>query len=105
MKSNLKLQSQFIDRVGIVADVTAVLLDYDQNIVSMTVQTKGKYADVFLETEYDRSQLDQDSLFARLKKISGWRKTKMINTLPRAKRERGYKVVLDSVSDGIISID
>jgi PAS domain S-box-containing protein len=105
MTSNLKLQVQFIDRVGIVADVTTVLVESDQNIVSMTVQTKGKYAFVYLETEYDRSQLDQDSFFARLKKISGWRKTKIFSTLPQAKRERGYKVVLDSVSDGIISID
>ncbi len=105
MTSNLKLQLQFIDRIGIVADMTAVLLDYDQNIVSMTVQTKGKYAVVYVEIECDRSQLDQESLFERLKKISGWRKTKIINTLPEAKRERGYKVVLDSVSDGIISID
>jgi len=85
--------------------VTVVLLDYDQNIVSMTVETKGKFAIVYVDTECDRSQFDQNSLFARLKKISGWRKTKIINTLPEAKRERGYKVVLDSVSDGIISID
>ena len=67
MTSNLKLQLQFIDRIGIVADMTAVLLDYDQNIVSMTVQTKGKYAVVYVEIECDRSQLDQDSLFERLK--------------------------------------
>ena len=105
MASNLKLKLQFIDRVGLVADVTKVLLDYDQNIVSMTVQTKSKFAVIYVETECDRLQLDQDAMKARLKKISGWRKTKIIHTLPEAKRERGYQVVLDSVSDGIVSID
>ena len=105
MKSKLYLQLQFIDRIGIVADVTAVLVDYDHNIVTMTVQIKGKYAFVYLETEHDRSQVDKDSFFARLKNISGWRNTKVISTLPQATKDRGYKVVLDSVSDGIISMD
>jgi transcriptional regulator of aroF, aroG, tyrA and aromatic amino acid transport len=105
MKSNLKLQLRFIDRMGIVSDVTAVLVDHDQNIVSMAVQVKGKFAVVYLETGNDPSHFDQESFFEGLKKISGWRETKTIYTLPQAKRERGYRFVLDSVSDGIISID
>ena len=105
MKSKLNLQLQFIDRMGIVADVTAVLVDYDHNIVSMTVQTKGKYAFVYLQTVHDQSQVDEDPFFARLKNISGWRNTKVISTLPQATKDRSYKVVLDSVSDGIISMD
>ena len=89
MKSKLYLQLQFIDRIGIVADVTAVLVDYDHNIVTMTVQIKGKYAFVYLETEHDRSQVDKYSFFARLNNISGCRNTKVISTLPHATKDRG----------------
>jgi transcriptional regulator of aroF, aroG, tyrA and aromatic amino acid transport len=105
MKSNLKLQLLLIDRVGIVADVTAILVDHGLNILAMEVQVKGKFKFVYLETEYESPQFDKESFFARLKQISGWRETRIIHNLPQAKRERGYKVVLDSVSDGIISID
>ena len=104
MKSNLKLQLSFIDRVGIVADVTAVLVDHSQNILSMSVDVKGKFTFVYLETEGDHSQFDQKLCFTELEQISGWRETKIVSNLPQAKRERGYKVVLDSVSDGIVSI-
>jgi len=105
MKSTLKLQLLLIDRVGIVADVTAILVDHDLNILSMEVQVKGKFTSIYLETETEHSPLDQESFFSKLKRISGWRETNIISHLPQASRERGYKVVLDSVSDGIISID
>ena len=105
MKLNLKLQLLFIDRLGIIADVTTILVDHGLNILSMEVQVKGKFTFVYLETEYEHPQFDQELFFASLKKISGWRETRTIHNLPHEKRERGYKVVLDSVSDGIISID
>lgn len=105
MKSNLKLQLQLIDRLGIVADVTAILVSHGLNILAMEVQIKGKYAYVYLETENQNPDFNRKSFFTRLKQISGWRETRIINHLPHEKRERGYKVVLDSVSDGIISID
>ena len=63
MKSKLYLQLQFIDRIGIVADLTAVLVEYDHNILSMSVQTKGKYAFVYLETEHDGMQVDEAPFF------------------------------------------
>jgi len=105
MKSNQKFQLLFIDRLGIVADMTTILVDHGLNILSMEVQVKGKFTFVYLETEYEHSQFDQELFFASLKKISGWRETRIIHNLPHEKRERGYEVVLDSVSDGIISID
>jgi len=105
MKTNLKLQLLFIDRLGIVSDVTTVLVAHGLNIISMEVQVKGKFAYIYLQTKYDTLQFKKDSFYENLKRISGWRKTRIIHNLPQEKRERGYKVVLDSVSDGIISID
>jgi transcriptional regulator of aroF, aroG, tyrA and aromatic amino acid transport len=105
MKTNLKLQLIFIDRVAIVADVTGVLVKYGLNILSMELQVKGKFTYVYLETENNDTRFEQESFFKHLKQISGWRETRIIHNLPQAKRERGYKFVLDSVSDGIISID
>lgn len=105
MKSNLKLQLVLIDRVGIVADVTTILVEHGLNILAMEVQVKGKFTFIYLQTEYEQPPFDQELFFAKLKQISGWRETRIIHNLPHAKRERGYQFVLDSVSDGIISID
>ena len=105
MQSNLKLQLALIDRLGIVADVAAIIVEHGLSIISMEVQVKGKLKYIYLEIGNDRSQFDPEAFFKHLKQISGWRETKRLHNLPQVKRESGYRVVLDSVSDGIISID
>jgi PAS domain S-box-containing protein len=105
METNLKLQSIFLDRVGIVADVAAIIVANGLNIVSMEVQKKGRFAYVYLDVEKGGTDLDPHQVFARLGKIKNCVEVKKIQTLPQEKREEGYKVVLDSVSDGILSMD
>jgi len=86
MKSNQKFQLLFIDRLGIVSDVATILVDHGLNILSMEVQVKGKFVFVYLETEYEHLQFDQESFFASLKKISGWRETRSIYNMPHEKK-------------------
>ena len=81
MKSNLKLQLVLIDRVGIVADVTTILVEHGLNILSMEVQVKGKFAFIYLQTEYEQPPFDQELFFEKLKQISGWRETRIIDNL------------------------
>jgi PAS domain S-box-containing protein len=105
MATNLKLQLIFLDRVGIVADVAAIIVANGLNIVSMEVQKKGRLAYVYLEAENGGAGLNPSQDFASLEKIQSCVEVKKIQTLPQEKREEGYKVVLDSVSDGILSLD
>jgi transcriptional regulator of aroF, aroG, tyrA and aromatic amino acid transport len=105
MGPNLKLQLAFKERLGIVADVAAIIAQHGLNIISMEVQVKGEHTFVYLETGKQSSQFDRGLFFASIKKVPKWIETKVIHYLPQDKRGKGYKFVLDSVSDGIISID
>jgi transcriptional regulator of aroF, aroG, tyrA and aromatic amino acid transport len=105
MNPNLKLALLFADRIGIVKDVAAIIADYGLNIISMEVQQKAQRSYVYLELEDKDVESDRKGFFTELKALPRWIETKVIHTLPQEKREEGYKVVLDSVSDGIISVD
>lgn len=105
MSTKLKLQLIFLDRVGIVADVAAIIVANGLNIVSMEVQKKDHLAYVYLEVENGLADIDATRVCDSLTKIRTCIEVKKIQTLPREKREEGYKVVLNSVSDGILSVD
>ena len=105
MQTQHKLKLVFTDRVGIVADVAAILAQQGLNIVSMEVQKQGHLAFVYVEAHADGGEQNHVEIFATLECIPNCLEFKEIHTLPQEKREEGYKVVLDSVSDGILSID
>ncbi|MEW5722160.1 MAG: sigma 54-interacting transcriptional regulator [Thermodesulfobacteriota bacterium] len=105
MKSSLKLNLLFSDRVGIVADLSALLARGGLNIVSMEVERKENAADIYLEAESEGGRLDRHKVFEMLSGIPDLRSIKYIDTLPREKRENTFQVVLDNVSDGILSVD
>lgn len=104
MKSNLKLQLKFIDRVGLVANVATILAENGLNILSMEVDKKGEDFDIYLEAEKENG-LDKDELVKKLEKTPHLKEIKALKTLPQEEREKRFQVVLDSVSDGIISIN
>ena len=41
---NVKMELVFKDRIGIVADISAVIAEYGINIVSMEVEQRGEHA-------------------------------------------------------------
>jgi len=104
MKTNLKLQLKFVDRVGLVASVATILAENGLNILSMEVDKKGDKSDIYLEAEKENS-LDKNELIKKLEKTPHLLKIKTLKTLPQEEREQRFQVVLDSVSDGIISIN
>jgi transcriptional regulator of aroF, aroG, tyrA and aromatic amino acid transport len=104
LQERLKIQLVFKDRLGIVAEATTIIAQRELNIVSMEVQKRDDLAFVYLEMEKSGADGDED-LFACLGRIRDCLELKKIHMLPHEKREEGYKVVLDSVSDGILSID
>ncbi len=102
---NLKLNLLFDDRVGIVADVAVTLADNGLNIVSMEVERRKEMADVYIDAERDATARKDATVIAALEQIPNLKRIRVIKTLPREKRENRFKVVLDNVSDGILSID
>ncbi len=103
--SNLKLHLRFHDRLGIVADVAAALTAKGVNITAMEVERHHIWADIFLEVESDAHELDGSTIITIMEPLATLHQARLIKTLPREKRENRFRVVLDNVSDGILSID
>ncbi len=105
MKTNIRLKLVVIDRVGMMADVAAVLAACALNIVAMEVEKQGRESDIYLETEGGDTTPAIEEIFTKLKAIPNLLQIKAINTLPLEKREKRFQILLDNISDGILSID
>lgn len=102
---NQKLELVFKDRVGIVADISALIAEYGLNILSMEVDKRADKAHVFIETQERKTAISKERLTAILSDVSGLFQLRFIDILPQKERENRFRVVLDNISDGVISID
>ena len=62
-------------------------------------------AHVYLETETRDQAARFEKLFETLSKVDDLIQIHLINTLPQEERENRFQVVLDNISDGVVSID
>jgi PAS domain S-box-containing protein len=102
---NLKIRLCFRDRIGIVADISNIITANDLNIVFMEVVRKNDQAHVFAEVEGGQKFDDTNKLIDILKAIKDLQEIHFIDTLPQEEREDRFRVVLDNISDGVVSID
>lgn len=102
---NYKLRLIFTDRIGIVADISALIADHALNIISMEVIREEDRARVYLELESTEKITGKQELFEVLGNILDLIEIRFIDTLPQEERENRFRVVLDNISDGVISID
>ena len=102
--SNLKLRLHFTDRIGIVADVSALLAENGLNINVMEVVREKNRADVYFDVETNGITPSEEEIFEMLGKIPDLIEISFIDTLPQEQREQRFRVVLDNISDGVISI-
>jgi TyrR family helix-turn-helix protein/PAS domain S-box-containing protein len=100
----LKLELIFKDRVGIVADISALIAQHGLNIVAMEVVREADKANVYVETENELKRSQRQEMFAILGRIPDLIESRFINTLPQEERENRFRVVLDNISDGVVSI-
>ncbi|MBW2367894.1 MAG: sigma 54-interacting transcriptional regulator [Deltaproteobacteria bacterium] len=105
LRQTLKLNLLFTDRVGIVADISVRLAEQDLNIVSMEVVRKENKADVYLEVETFGNLPSRTVVFEQFGKIADLIELRLMETLPQEQRENRFRVVLDNISDWVISID
>ncbi len=102
---NLKIRLSYTDRIGIVADISKKLADNALNIIFMEVVRKDNHAVVYLEIEGPGRADNPDTFIRQLQETDGIREIDFIDTLPQEEREDRFRVVLDNISDGVISID
>jgi len=102
---NYKLRLCFKDRMGIVADISTILASSGFNIVSMDVDRSKDETHVYTEIENIELLIDQHGLFHIFDAIENFIEIQFIDTLPQEEKANRFKVVLDNMSDGVISID
>ena len=102
---SVKIKLRYPDRVGIVADISQTLVEHRLNIVSMEVIRKHKQAVVYMEIEGPRLSEKLEAIVPNLKNTQGICELNFIDILPQEEREDRFRVVLDNISDGVISLD
>jgi len=100
-----KLNLLFIDRIGIVADISRRIADQAMNIIAMEVERKQQMADVYLHLDPVSQRMSGKDILATLSGLDGLQSIRFIETMPNENRQNTFHTVLDNVSDGIISID
>jgi PAS domain S-box-containing protein len=102
---NLKIRLCFQDRIGIVADISNILAANGLNIVFMEVVRRSVQAIVYVEVEGAGQFDDTRKLIEILQSIQDIQEIDFIDTLPQEAREDRFRVVLDNISDGVVSVD
>jgi transcriptional regulator of aroF, aroG, tyrA and aromatic amino acid transport len=105
MKPSYKLNLLFLDRIGIVADISRRIADQAMNIVSMDVERKQQMADVYLAVDPVTREISGKEILETLSGLEGLQSIRFIKTMPNENRQNRFRTVLDNISDGIVSID
>jgi transcriptional regulator of aroF, aroG, tyrA and aromatic amino acid transport len=101
----MKLKMVFKDRIGIVSDVSRLVANFGMNISSMEVERKEDKAAVYLEADGGKNTPTNKDIFHMLGAIPDLFEIRFVDTMPHEDRENQIRVVLDNISDGVISID
>lgn len=104
MQPHIKINMLFKDRIGIVADISRLINKRNLNIYSMEVAIHEDNADISFEIQND-VRLSREELLKLLGTIDGLIAIRFIETLPQEEREKRFRVVLDNIRDGVVSID
>jgi transcriptional regulator of aromatic amino acid metabolism len=89
-----------------VADVSALVANFGMNISSMEVQRKDDQACCFPGGRIvARNTPAKKDIFHILGGIPDLFEIRFVDTMPYEERENQIRVVLDNISDGVISID
>ncbi|MFH2129502.1 MAG: sigma 54-interacting transcriptional regulator [bacterium] len=105
MSANLKMKLRVIDRIGVLAALAIPIAECYLNVIAMEVLKEGSEVDVYLEVETSAQTPSQGDITSRLKRIDNILDVSTVQSLPQEMREKRYQVVLDNISDGILSID
>jgi len=105
MSANIKLKLRVVDRVGVLAEIAGVLAEDGVNVLSMEMEKRDDETFVYLELETGPDSPAEDLFLTTLQALPALLDLETIRTMPQERREKRFQVVLDSVSDGILSIN
>ena len=102
-----KLCLTFTDRVGIVADIARILSEHAISITAMEVEVEpvSHGVQVYLALDIGRNAHKWERAQITLATIPGLQKSELIHSLPRERHEAWLRLVLDSISDGLLAAD
>jgi transcriptional regulator of aroF, aroG, tyrA and aromatic amino acid transport len=101
----VKIRLCFQDRIGIVADISKLIAENELNIVLMEVVRKYDEAHVYVDMEGHGPLNGDDQTLNIFMPIPDLKEIEFIDTLPREEREDRFRIVLDNMSDGVVSVD
>ena len=104
MNIEISLEIKFRDRVGFIADIAKTIADCDMNIFSMELKEKDDLSYLYVGIE-SHGKFDEGYLLDKINLIENVIESNKIDTLPQVEREMRYKIVLDSMSEGIVSVN
>ena len=96
---NLKIKLLFTDRIGLVADTSAVIAGQGLNIVCMEVVRNNNEAHVYVEVEAAEGDLDKEMFFSLFRSIEELEQIKQIRFLPNEEKTNRFRTVLDNMRD------
>ncbi|EJO5348938.1 sigma 54-interacting transcriptional regulator [Clostridium botulinum] len=96
----MKLEIITEDRLGMVLDILNALYKENMDIKSLEVFTKKIYMEINKKISYNR-----DMLIKKIKNIKGVITVKKIDILPHEKNEKKLITIIDSLEEGVISIN
>ncbi|MEZ5583677.1 MAG: sigma 54-interacting transcriptional regulator [Candidatus Competibacteraceae bacterium] len=105
--SSTKLCLTFTDRVGIVADIARILSEHAISITAMEVEVEpvSHGVQVYLALDLGQSAHQWQQAQSALSTIPGLQKIESVHSLPRERHEAWLRLVLDSISDGLLAAD
>lgn len=105
MTTVFKMNMLFKDRVGIVSDISALLARHQLNILSMEVRQKADEADLYFMVQCKKDTLENKELIDIMSKVPDLIGIRFVRSMPHEDRENHFRVVLDNISEGVISIN
>lgn len=96
----MRIKISNVDRCGLVFDISRLLLQKNINIISMEVTINVIYFEI-----PDLGEAEEKEVFSLIKSIENITEITRIPLMPHEEKVRRLKVVLDTVNEGILSID
>lgn len=100
-----KLHLNFRDRIGIVADISAVIASHDLNIVAMEVVQAAGCAHVYLDIDHGDRPRRREDILAILAVFTDLLEINFIDALPHEEQANLLRTVLDNVDESVIAVD
>lgn len=101
----VRLILSFQDRVGLIADVSAVIAKNKVALASIEAFAGEGVTEIFVNMRKSGNDFDIENIINELKMLPGFIKSRLTQSWPVDERSRWFQTVLDNISDGVVVID